>query len=88
MSFQERLNKERGKVTSTDSCPVVPSSVITEENNFPFDRIDFVRLGSAHAKEERSNRADLRKIIATIAHDIERKYQPEKEPSTVEIIDK
>ncbi len=81
MSFQQKLRQEgynsRGlKKTRTNQV------VIDDENDFPFTKVDFVRVGSAHA-EERYERRDMIRATESVARMIEAKYEPARPPSPV-----
>jgi hypothetical protein len=81
MSFQDRLRREGYSSRGLQGARS-DEGVIKSENDFPFDHVDFIRVGSAHAVE-RYDRHDMIRATESIAHEIEARYEPDHPPSPV-----
>jgi hypothetical protein len=78
-SFASRVRRSETNGRSS------PPRIVEEENDFPFDRIDFVRIGSAHnacKSEHQERNSDLLQRIVTY---VMSRYEPDRLPSTIEI---
>ncbi len=87
MSEPLKPNSESFTSSVRHSEAVAKSSprIIEGENDFPFDRINFVRIGSAHTSckpEHRKRNADL---FARLVTYVAARYEPDQSPATIEI---
>ena len=91
MSFVSRVTKrtppERPRSTAS-SVSDIDFRIIDSENNFHFETLDFVRLGSAHAVEQGNNREDLARVLAVYVELIEQKYEPDRPRSEIAFVEK
>jgi hypothetical protein len=91
MSFTERVGKRAMPQPSSkrpSSVADIDFKLIAQENDFPFEQVDFVRLGSAHAVERGGNREDLARVLAVYVELIEQKYEPGRERSEIVFLEK
>jgi hypothetical protein len=91
MSFTERVGKRAMPQTSSkrpSSVADIDFKIIAEENDFPFEQVDFVRLGSAHAIERGGNREDLARVLAVYVDMIESRYELDRPRSAITFVEK
>ena len=85
-----RLDKPGG--SSTGSGPPGSSGsgvkIVDAENNFPFQRIEFIRIGSAHTVSSGERDTENADLLQRLAEYVMAQFQPEALPTTVEVQEK
>ena len=62
--------------------------IVDAENDFPFERIEFIRIGSAHTVSTEERDAENADLLQRLAEFVMAQFQPEELPATVVVQEK
>ena len=71
------------RVKSRASQPAQSVTVVEEENDFPFESIDFIRIGSAHTLCDLSQDDENADLLLRVSSHIMSRYEPDLMPARV-----
>jgi len=63
MSWADKVGKPSGDDPKKKQKPDVDFKVIDEENDVPFQKVEYIRIGSAHAVERKEDREQLKSLL-------------------------
>ena len=72
------------RIKRTDSKSDGSSAkIVNVENDFPFEHVDFIRIGSAHAVCSPDHDAENADLLLRLASCVMARFQPDQLPATV-----
>ncbi len=81
-SFTKRIRSRSNKLLKSNP------TIVEEENDFPFESIDFIRVGAAHTEAKPHDESDHVDLFARLVHHTMRIFQPYDPLSKIEIENK
>lgn len=85
--FSSRIAR-RGKLGEDSASSGSNVKIVDAENDFPFERIEFIRIGSAHTVSSGERAAENADLLQRLAEFVMAQFQPEALPATVEVLEK
>jgi hypothetical protein len=85
--FSSRISRREksGEASASSGSGV---KIVDAENHFPFERIDFIRVGSAHTVSAGERDAENADLLQRLAAFVMAQFQPEALPATVDVQEK